>query len=208
MRSTVPVMFALALAFAAPTLATASGSAAVAISSAVSAPIQEGRPMMAPMGYIVYCMRNRAACQPSTGLDRLKAGPELRLALARVNDSVNAAILPRRDTGKGYAADHWDFAPAAGDCKDFALTKRQRLIDAGWSARSLRLAIARTPSGEGHTVLVVRTDRGDLVLDNRHAAIRDWRDTDLAFIGIQSARNPKLWNSTSPRSFGLLASKD
>lgn len=164
--------------------------------------------MMAPMGYIVYCVRNRAACGPSAGQEKVAAGPQLHRALARVNRSVNAAITPRRDVGKGYAADQWDLAPAAGDCKDFALTKRQRLIDAGWPAKALRLAIARTPSGEGHTVLVVRTDRGDLVLDNRRDAILDWRSTDLSFIGMQSARNPKLWSRAAPAPSGMLAAND
>ncbi len=81
----------------------------------------------------------------------------------------------------------------AGDCEDFALTKRDHLIAMGWSPKALRIAVTKTPYGEGHAVLVVKTDQGDLVLDNRSNAIKGWKDTDLRWLMIQSGDNPRVW---------------
>ncbi|MNL79260.1 hypothetical protein D3C87_2058250 [compost metagenome] len=83
----------------------------------------------------------------------------------------------------------------AGDCEDFALTKRDKLIALGWPARALRVAVAKTSWGEGHAVLVVKTDRGDLVLDNRTNVIKDWRSAGLHWTMIQSAESPKVWHA-------------
>jgi predicted transglutaminase-like cysteine proteinase len=155
-------------------------------------------PMLAPMGYIVFCTRNRARCLPSDGPSSVRLTAAGFEELVGVNRSVNHSIKPRRDVGVGFDADHWDIAPDFGDCKDYALTKLHMLIERGWPARTLRLALAQTPTGEGHAVLVVRTTRGDIVLDNRSNAVVDWRSTDLFWIGLQSDSNPKYWNRVSP----------
>lgn len=73
------------------------------------------------------------------------------------------------------------------------LTKRRRLVALGVSARALRVAVGRTPSGEGHAVLVVATDRGDMIMDNRFDKIVGWKASDIHILKIQSAENPKLW---------------
>jgi predicted transglutaminase-like cysteine proteinase len=199
----------IALTVAGPTAAGASETTTErAMRSATPAHLPEGRPMLAPMGYIVFCVQNRAACMPSAGTDQVQLTGSRRSELFQVNRSVNRAITPRLDVGRGYSADKWDLEPATGDCKDFALTKRQRLVANGWPARSLRLATAQTASGEGHTVLVVRTDSGDVVLDNRRDSIMDWQSAGLWFVGIQSARNPKLWNRVAPGMPRIVAAAD
>ncbi|MNL88581.1 hypothetical protein D3C87_2183760 [compost metagenome] len=63
----------------------------------------------------------------------------------------------------------------------------------GWSAKALRIAVTKTPAGKGHAVLVVKTDRGDLVLDNRMNEIKSWTDTDLRWLMIQSGDDPRIW---------------
>lgn len=63
----------------------------------------------------------------------------------------------------------------------------------GWSSRALRIATAVTRSGEGHAVLIVRTDRGDLVLDNRVNTIKYFDRTDLRLEMIQSEADPLVW---------------
>ena len=42
-------------------------------------------------------------------------------------------------------------------------------------------------------MLVVKTSRGDLVLDKRTTAIRNWKNTDLRWVKIQSGDNPRIW---------------
>jgi len=53
----------------------------------------------------------------------------------------------------------------AGDCDDYALSKRKRLIEEGVPYECLFPTIC-TVGKEGHLVLVVRTDICDLLLDN------------------------------------------
>lgn len=83
--------------------------------------------------------------------------------------------------------------PVSGDCEDYAITKRHKLIAQGWPIRSLRLAVARTAWGEGHAVLVVKTSDGDLVLDNLTSAIKPFQKSGLRFLKIQSEDNPRMW---------------
>jgi len=93
-----------------------------------------------------------------------------------------------------------------GDCEDFALTKRKKLIEMGWSSRSLRIAVALTGRGEGHAVLIAKTSEGDLVLDNRTSAIKDWRRTDLQLVMLQSKDNPQQWYNVGSGRDQLVAS--
>jgi predicted transglutaminase-like cysteine proteinase len=72
------------------------------------------------------------------------------------------------------------------------ITKRSRLIGMGLPAGALRIAYAKTSSGEGHAVLIVKTNKGDYVLDNRTSSIRPKSQSGLRFISISTA-NPKKW---------------
>jgi len=55
-----------------------------------------------------------------------------------------------------------------GDCEDFALTKRLKLIAMGYAPDSLHLALCWTETREFHAVLIADTDDGQYVLDNRY----------------------------------------
>lgn len=157
--------------------------------------ITERRTTLAPMGHVVFCMRHAEECRndgPDSGPVDLT--PERLAVLKRVNAEVNRTIRPRPDRTGAGVIDQWSLAPEAGDCEDYALTKRHRLQAEGWPASALRLATARTRDGSGHAVLVVRTAAGDLVLDNRTGAILPWTATDLSWIAIQSGTDPRLWH--------------
>lgn len=75
-------------------------------------------------------------------------------------------------------ADYWgsvsEFLAKGGDCEDFALTKYRALIDAGFPASELRLALVEESfTGEQHAVLVANYNGRRLVLDNRRDDIED-----------------------------------
>ena len=65
----------------------------------------------------------------------------------------------------------------------------------GWSAGSLALAVVKTSWGEGHLVLTVRTDVGDLVLDSLRPAVLPWERTGYRWVMRQSERDPQYWAS-------------
>ena len=53
------------------------------------------------------------------------------------------------------------------------------------------MTVVRQPNGEGHAVLMVRTDRGDLVLDNQDGRVLVWSDTPYEYIKRQSQADPR-----------------
>ena len=89
---------------------------------------------LAPMGHVIFCSRQPVDClswgRPVEALTAAKTKE-----LHRVNRQVNRMIRPVNDTGKAGWADTWTVSPRAGDCEDYALTKRDQLIRLGWSAR-------------------------------------------------------------------------
>jgi predicted transglutaminase-like cysteine proteinase len=195
------LLFVLAsIASAAPTHSFAAGIGGYArgLESSVER-IVEGRYTLAPFASVVFCMKNKDQCADPGGADVVTLTEDRREEMLSVNSGINRAIAPRNDVGND---DSWNVDVAAGDCEDYALTKRKHLIALGWPARALRIAVATTRSGEGHAVLIVKTSDGDLVLDNRTPKIRDWTKTDLRWIKMQGI-NPQTWVEIdrTPRQF-------
>lgn len=146
-----------------------------------------------PFAHILFCARNPSECQDNHGESVVTLTPDRLKELSSLNRKINRTIRGRNDDDNSMNGDLWQVNVKSGDCEDFALTKRSRLISMGWSSRALRIATAVTRSGEGHAVLIVRTDRGDLVLDNRFNMIKNFDKTDLRLEMIQSEADPLVW---------------
>jgi predicted transglutaminase-like cysteine proteinase len=135
----------------------------------------------------------------------LFAGDRVELNKARwseledVNRTVNSSIRPQRKE-YGLAGEKWALGPDRGDCNDYAVTKRHALIGKGWPTRTVLLSEVVTLSGEHHLVTVVRTNDGDLVLDNLTDQIEPWSRTPYRWVRIQMPRNPNYWASISAPS--------
>lgn len=113
--------------------------------------------------------------------------------IEHVNLEINRTIRYRPDPIDMGIADRWRVAVTEGDCEDIALAKRQRLIELGFPAGAMRLAVGHVETGEGHAVLVLRTEGGDVILDNRRDDVVAWNDHDMRWSMIQSAENPRRW---------------
>lgn len=161
--------------------------------------LAEGRPVLAPFAHVRFCLAHPADCVPdrSEESDLVPMSAAALAELAEVNLAVNRLIRPIAKPEAGLSGAGWAVAPGAGDCNDFAVTKRRRLLDLGWPIAALRLAAVRTASGEGHLVLVVATSRGDLVLDNLRSDIRHVGQAGYEWISVQSAADPRLWRAAS-----------
>ena len=104
--------------------------------------------------------------------------------------AVYPAWRTATSTGCGRRAGYWTTpTDGLGDCEDYALSKRKALGEAGLSRRALRLGVVRLVSGKAHAVLVVVTDRGDYVLDNRTDATPPWNETKLIWTLFQTAQD-------------------
>lgn len=112
---------------------------------------------------------------------------EMTHAVARhieiVNRDVNHAVVGIPDPIHRGVADLWEYvSDGSGDCEDFQLTKRRILVGLGLPRRALRMTVVLDELGEGHAVLTVRTNGGDLVLDNKTDAILPWDRTGYVFV--------------------------
>ena len=149
-----------------------------------------------PIGHHDFCMRHASECKANAkGGQRVKLTPEAWNMLVEVNDTVNAMIKPETDQDLFGKAEVWAYPTEAGDCEDFALLKRRMLAERGWPIGGLLITVVRQSSGDGHAVLTVLTDRGDLVLDNLEGEINLWNGTPYRFLKRQSTANAGEWVS-------------
>jgi predicted transglutaminase-like cysteine proteinase len=154
-------------------------------------------PVLPPIGHTRFCLQYPADCEVH-GVDFRRRN--IALTVERLNDlndvnrKVNRDIVPEVTSGNG-ATEQWVIAPPAGDCKDYAITKRHELLARGWPSRALLLSEVVVPDGEHHLVLVVRTKDVDVVLDNLNANIRPVAMTyrQYQWIRIETPQNPKFW---------------
>jgi predicted transglutaminase-like cysteine proteinase len=155
------------------------------------------------MAFTRFCMTYPAECKPQQlllpGDDRIELTQARWSELETINRAVNASIFPERNED-GLASEKWLLRPDRGDCYDYAVSKRHQLIARGWPARTVLLSEVVTGWGEHHLVTVVRTNGGDLVLDNLNDQIVPWSSAPYRWVRIQMPRNPNYWASISGRN--------
>ena len=145
-----------------------------------------------PPAFKSFCALERALCSTRGGKKVVELTNARRLELSEVNSAVNHRIAERSDVATSGKADDWTVPSKQGDCEDFAILKKSELIRRGWPASALLPTVVRS-GGEGHTVLTVRTSEGDLILDNRTSAIKDWSRTSYRYFARQSQSSGKVW---------------
>jgi predicted transglutaminase-like cysteine proteinase len=162
----------------------------IASASPSAASMQEGGYALAPFSFVKFCLDYPSDCPKSAGPGRVRLTSGRMAELSSVNRAVNVSIRPKPDTS---TLRYWRLNVDAGDCNSFAVQKRHELIRRGWPSAALALTVAKTARGEGHLVVTVRTDQGDLVLDNLRPNIVPWQRTGYEWIMRQSERNPQFW---------------
>lgn len=147
-----------------------------------------------PAGFHEFCKRFPAECRSSSGPTQAALTEALLSSLKRVNTAVNREIREVSDNKQYGVEDYWTLPTSgAGDCEDFALLKRQRLVALGVPSSVLLVTVVRDRRGEGHAVLTVVTDKGNYVLDNKTNTIKPWSQTGYKFYSMQSSASPKVW---------------
>ena len=86
----------------------------------------------------------------------------------QVHNKVNSETSYRSDLLQYGVSEFWIVADKFGDCEDYALAKRNALLNAGWPKDKLGLCVCYTASNEGHCVLWVDTDKGSFILENNY----------------------------------------
>lgn len=151
-------------------------------------------PTSIPVGHAEFCKKYRAECVPNANPIDAEPLTDARWQdLLEVNADMNASIVPVTDEDLYQVVEYWTYPRGFGDCEDIALAKRRELAARGWDISTLLMTVVREANGDGHAVLMVRTDRGDLVLDNKVGEIKVWTDTPYHFIKRQSQSDAGMW---------------
>jgi len=147
-----------------------------------------------PIGHYEFCQRLPHECVPWRGnIEPIHLTQNIWNAILKINHSVNHRIEPKTDMELYGREEYWAYPTTAGDCEDYALQKRRELSEYGLPLSSLLMTVVRKPDGEGHALLTIHTDRGDLVLDNLRDDVLGWADTEYVFLKRQSASHAGRW---------------
>jgi predicted transglutaminase-like cysteine proteinase len=150
----------------------------------------------APLGWLQFCETNAWECTSRDSNETVQLSNPKKQELMRINAEVNKDIEPVTDAEHYGVTEKWSYPDdGRGDCEDYALLKRHKLMERGWPASSLLITVVRDGKNEGHAVLTVHTSAGDLILDNVHDDIRAWFDTGYRFVKRQSQADINQWVS-------------
>jgi predicted transglutaminase-like cysteine proteinase len=164
--------------------------------------VGQARPVLA---WAKLCERMPSECDvDTTEPTAISLTAKTWQAIVSVNRRVNTTIRPLTDQDHWGMPDSWDIpTDGAGDCEDYQLLKRKLLAEAGLPRRALRMTVVIDEKREGHAVLMVRTDRGDFILDNKTNAVLPWHDTGYIYVKREGQDGPtwvSLGGATSPVS--------
>ncbi|MBN4051738.1 transglutaminase-like cysteine peptidase [Parvibaculum lavamentivorans] len=120
--------------------------------------------------------------------------------LDEVNRDVNRSVIFLSDLKQYNRKEFWTTTSTAGDCEDFVLAKRARLMDAGLPWQLLLPATGKIANGEGHAVLLIDTTFGLQALDNLTNEILPWnRCSIIDWYGYADpSSEPMLWRQLLP----------
>jgi predicted transglutaminase-like cysteine proteinase len=117
------------------------------------------------------------------GPETITLTPAVWDEIAAVNRWANATVRAVPDQAHWGVEDRWDYPnDGIGDCEDIQLLKRRTLSQSGLPRRAMRMTVVIDETGAGHAVLMVRTDKGDLILDNKRDAVLPWTQTGYDFV--------------------------
>jgi predicted transglutaminase-like cysteine proteinase len=182
---------AAAAMFAAAGLMTTTAGA-VDLTNVAFAPVLG--PTTIPIGHAQFCKSHADECGAYEHSADVALLTEDRWEqLVGTNNRMNSEIVPITDEDLYQVNELWTYPDGYGDCEDIALAKRRALIGEGWEPSTLLMTVVRERNGAGHAVLLVRTDRGDLVLDNQDGNVKLWSETPYQFVKRQSQENAGEW---------------
>lgn len=169
----------------------------VAMLSSFASNMEVGASSSIPIGYARFCEANPGDCNNGNHRGGKVVLDQANFTqLAKINDEVNTRVQPLTDMEHFGEIERWTYPDDGyGDCEDYVLEKRRTLIGLGWPAETLLITVVRDHKGDGHSVLTVITDRGDLILDNQELRIQLWHETGYRFVKRQAQGRPDLWVS-------------
>jgi predicted transglutaminase-like cysteine proteinase len=153
-----------------------------------SAPIMASGDARAPYAWTDFCKRKPSECLVNAAEpEQVEMTAKLWKTMVALNSRANREIEAVTDQDHWGVVDRWDIPEdGRGDCEDYVLLKRKRLAEAGVPRRAMRVTVVIDEENAGHAVLMVRTDHGDYILDNKRNAILPWNQTGYVYVKRES----------------------
>jgi predicted transglutaminase-like cysteine proteinase len=187
----------------AATSAALPGAAVLRFQDASFAPTGDLKPT--PYGWQHFCNAQPDECeQVALEPTLVRLTGQSWTELNAINTIVNREIEPIGDEDHYHIYEQdilnwWTYPDdGKGNCNDYVLMKRKLLIESGWPRSALLMTVVVDHHGDGHLILMARTDRGDLILDNMQEEIVPWDRTGYRFVKRQSAFNHNDWVAIQP----------
>ncbi|AJY47861.1 transglutaminase [Martelella endophytica] len=176
-------------------VASAAATLFGALPAFASAAMPIGGVTSQPIGHYEFCESHHAECSVrSSDTNPARLTNYGWSTIERINLAVNASVEPMTDDELYGRDEVWAYPDSgAGDCEDFVLEKRRRLMKAGLPASDLLITVVRKPNGEGHAVLTLRTTKGDYILDNLNDIILPWTETPYTYLKRQASFDSGRW---------------
>jgi predicted transglutaminase-like cysteine proteinase len=159
--------------------------------------VSVGETSRPPIGWVQFCQDRPWECRVEATEPRdVELTPAALNELQRINRHVNEQIKPLTDLEQYGVIEKWTYPESGfGDCEDYVLLKRRMLMQGGWPREALLVTVVRDKKGDGHSVLTVRTNRGEFILDNQIEQILPWAETGYQYTKRQSQSDPNVWVS-------------
>jgi predicted transglutaminase-like cysteine proteinase len=172
---------------------------ALAEASPVVAVEDAGQPREALAAAAPVAANEPVAIEPTVSTWGARGEREQLKLLNQINQAVNREVKKASDMDLYGMPEYWSLprmigGKLYGDCEDYALEKRRRLIAAGVPESALSLAVAVTARGEGHAVLMISLKSGDMVLDNLTPWATPWEDLNYHWVQRQ-VPGTALWTT-------------
>lgn len=150
-----------------------------------------------PIGWVQFCEARPWECNVERIEPRdVQYTVQARRELDRINRFVNDRVKPMTDQEHYGVIEKWTYPEDGyGDCEDYVLLKRRMLMQLGWPRSALLITVVRDKKGEGHSVLTVRTNKGEFILDNQVEEVLPWAETGYRYIKRQAQNDPNVWVS-------------
>jgi predicted transglutaminase-like cysteine proteinase len=124
--------------------------------------------------------------------------------IQQVNSAVNDGMIYAFDKDNYGKRDKFAHGYKKGDCEDFALTKYWELRKRGVPAEAMMIGFVdddlSPKSKDSHAYLVIRTDQGDLVLNNDQGKneIKHWYQVRDGIASLQSPESTVAYTHSKP----------
>jgi predicted transglutaminase-like cysteine proteinase len=114
---------------------------------------------------------------------------------SQVHQQVNTYPY-QTDAAQYGVPEFWEpiSATGRGDCEDYVLEKRKRLLDAGVNPADLRMGEVKAEDGSAHAVLVIRDGDRDWIADQRQPQLITSEEArNLGYQGVR-LQVPGQWD--------------